>query len=169
MKSPKGSKVKLRLPDSVASSQDVTALQLELREYARWFTHESIKQRTNASHKSEAPVLSSACKELLAAEGGKKGYDRNSLDNLIKELEHYNRSASVITLTLAAPATGTVKAALVKWCRTNIAPDVLVNFQFNATILGGMVVRYGSHVFDWSFRRKILANRAAFPEVLRNV
>jgi hypothetical protein len=161
--------VKLKLPDSVASSQDVTALQLELRDYARWFTHESIKQRTHVSRKSDEPILSSACKELLATHGNKKELDRSSLDNLIKELERYNRTASVITLTLAAPATGSVKLSLVKWCRANIAPDVLINFQFNATILGGMVVRYGSHVFDWSFRRKILASRANFPEVLRRV
>ncbi|HEV7951811.1 MAG TPA: F0F1 ATP synthase subunit delta [Candidatus Saccharimonadales bacterium] len=161
--------MKLKLPDSVASSQDVTALQLELRDYARWFTHESIKQRTHASHKSDEPILSLACKELLATQRGKKELDRSSLDNLIKELEQYNRNASVITLTLAAPATGSVKLALVKWCRANIAPDVLINFQFNATILGGMVVRYGSHVFDWSFRRKILASRGNFPEVLRRV
>lgn len=161
--------MKLVLPDSVASSQDVTALQLEVREYARWFTHESIKQRTNAHHKSEEPILSNACKELLAAQGGKKGLDRAALDSLAKDLEHYSRTAPTITLTLAAPATGTIKASLVKWCRSNIAPDTLVNFQFNATILGGMVVRYGSHVFDWSFRRQILANRDKFPEVLRRV
>lgn len=161
--------MKLTLPDSVASSQDVTALQLEVREYARWFMHESIKQQTNVHHKSDEPVLSSACKELLITQGGKKGFDRAALDDLVKELEHYNRTAPTITLTLAAPATGTIKASLVKWCRANIAPDTLVNFQFNATILGGMVVRYGSHVFDWSFRRKILANRDKFPEVMRNV
>lgn len=161
--------MKLRLPDSVASSQDITALQMELRDYARWFTHETIKQRAHATHKSDEPVLSSACKELLASQGGNKELNRNSLDALIKELEHYNRTAAVITLTLAAPATSTVKASLVSWCRANIAADILVNFQFNATILGGMVVRYGSHVFDWSFRRKILAQRDKFPEVLRNV
>jgi hypothetical protein len=161
--------MKLQLPDTVASSQDITALELEVREYARWFTHESIKHRTHASHKSDEPALSPACKELLTTQGGKKGFDRAALDNLVKELEHYNRTAPTITLTLAAPVTGTIKTSLVKWCRTNIAPDTLVNFQFNATILGGMVVRYGSHVYDWSFRRQILANRDKFPEVLRRV
>lgn len=161
--------MKLTLPDSIASSQDVTALQLEVRDYARWFTHESIKQRTHANHRSEAPVLSDACKNLLTTAGGKKELDRTALDSLVKELEHYTRTAPTITLTLAAPATANIKATLVKWCRTNIAPDVLVNFQFNATILGGMVVRYGSHVYDWSFRRQILANRDKFPEVLRHV
>lgn len=161
--------MKLTLPDSVASSQDVTALELEVRDYARWFTHESIKQRTNAKHTSEEPALSDACKELLRVNTGKKGLDRAVLDDLTKELERYIRTAPTITLTLAAPATSAIKATLVKWCRANVTPDVLVNFQFNATILGGMVVRYGSHVFDWSFRRQILANRDKFPEVLRHV
>lgn len=161
--------MKLKLPDSVATSQDVTALQLELREYGRWFAHESIKQRANSSHKNEAPVLSSACQELLGSYGGKKDLDRAALDTLIKELDHYTRTADTVTFTLAAPPTASVKASLVKWSRTHIAPDILVNFQFNATILGGMVVRYGSRVFDWSFRRQILANRGNFAEVLRRV
>lgn len=161
--------MKLRLPDSVATSQDVSALQLELRDYARWFAHEAIKQRTNARHASEAPTLSGACQEMLATEGGKKGVDRELLDKLIKELDHYTRTADVITFTLAAPPTASVKASLVKWSRTNIAPDILVSFQFNTTILGGIVVRYGSRVFDWSFRRQILANRSNFAEVLRHV
>jgi hypothetical protein len=161
--------VKLKLPNSVASSQDVTALQLEVREYARWFAHEAIKQRTHTKHKGEAPAISEACQELLNMQEGKKGLSQADLDTLIKELAHYTRTAPTITLTLAAPVTGTIKMTLVKWCRTNIASDVLVNFQFNATILGGMVVRYGSHVFDWSFRRQILANRSKFPEVLRRV
>lgn len=161
--------MKLTLPDSVASSQDITALQLEVRDYARWFTHESIKQRAHTAHKSEAPMLSDACSELLRLNTSKQALDRAALDALVKELERHTRTAPTITLTLAAPATSSIKANLVKWCRTNIAPDVLVNFQFNATILGGMVVRYGSHVFDWSFRRDILANRAKFPEVLRRV
>jgi hypothetical protein len=161
--------VKLRLPDSVASSQDVTALQLEVHEYARWFAHEAIKQRAHAKHRSDAPAMSEACQELLNMQGGKKGLSQADLDTLIKELTHYTHTAPTITLTLAAPVTSTVKMALVKWCRANIAADVLVNFQFNATILGGIVVRYGSHVFDWSFRRQILASRSKFPEVLRRV
>ena len=161
--------MKLKLPDSVASSQDVIALQLEVRDYARWFAHEAIKQRTHAKHKSVAPALSDACQEILRNYGSKKELSRTDLDTLAKELEHYTKTAPTITLTLAAPVTSSIKTILVKWCRSNIAPDILVNFQFNATILGGMVVRYGSRVFDWSFRRQILANRDKFPEVLRHV
>lgn len=161
--------MKLNLPASVASSQDVTALQLELREYARWSAHEAIKKSAGSHKTSSAPVLSAAAQELLAAQGGKKGLSAGQLSDLIKELDSYARHAPTITFTLAAPAPAPVKASLVAWARRNIRDDLLVNFQFNATILGGLVVRYGSHVYDWSFRRQILANRAAFGEVLRRV
>lgn len=161
--------MKLKLPDSISSSQDLTSLQLELREYTRWFAHDAMKQRISGKSTTEAPILSPAANELLHALGGSKSLSQHDLDELIKTLDAYKRSASTMTITLAAPPTSDIKQTLVGWCRQNIAPDVLVTFQFNSTLLGGMVVRYGSRVYDWSFRRQILAARANFPEVLRRV
>ncbi|HET8883890.1 MAG TPA: F0F1 ATP synthase subunit delta [Candidatus Saccharimonadales bacterium] len=161
--------MKLSLPSSVASSQDLTALLLEVRDYARWVAHESIKKRVDTKGASEPPILSPALTELLRGQGFKKPLDRQNLDELIKALEKYHATAPSITLTLAAPPTSDIKKTLVTWCRENIAPNILVTFQFNTTLLGGMVVRHGSHIFDWSFRRQILAARNQFPEVLRRV
>jgi F0F1-type ATP synthase delta subunit len=161
--------MKFKLPDSVSTLQDVTSLQLEVREYARWFAHDAMKKRVNVKHASEAPTLSPATKDFLREASAQHSLTQHALDDLIKTLDTYKKTASTITITLAAPPTTDVKKTLVNWCRENIAPDVLVSFQFNATLLGGMVVRYGSRVFDWSFRRQILAARASFPEVLRRV
>jgi F0F1-type ATP synthase delta subunit len=91
------------------------------------------------------------------------------LDKLIETLEDYGTSAPIITITLAAPAPNSLKKTLIDWCRKNIAPNALIDFRFNATMLGGMVVQYGSRIYDWSFRRQILAARDKFPEILRNV
>lgn len=159
----------LKLPDSISSSQDLTSLQLEIREYARWFAHDAMKQRISGKSTTNSPVLSPAANEMLRTAGGSKSLSQHDLDNLIKTLDAYKRSASTMTITLAAPPTSDIKQTLVGWCRQNIAPDVLVTFQFNSTLLGGMVVRYGSRVYDWSFRRQLLAARANFPEVLRRV
>lgn len=161
--------MKLKLPDSVASLQDLAALQLELHDYTKWVAHESVKQRVGAKHNNPAPFLTPAASELLRAWNGTKAETPQSLDSLMKTLEEYRSSAPAITVTLAAPPTSTIKATLVAWCRQNIAPNVLISFQFNATLLGGMVIRYGSRVFDWSFRRQILGARQTFPEVLRRV
>lgn len=161
--------MKLRLPDSISSPQDVTALLLEINEYARWFYHNGVKERTHTKHIVMPPVLSPAALELLRSSSGDKLLNQQTLDSLIKELEKYSKGAPSLTITLAAPPPADVKQTLVAWCRANVAPNILVNFQFNAVLLGGMVVRYGSHIFDWSFRRQILAAREKFPEVLRRV
>ena len=47
--------MKLRLPDSVSSLQDVAALELEVRDYAKWFTHNEIKQQVHARRGSAPP------------------------------------------------------------------------------------------------------------------
>lgn len=161
--------MKFRLPDSVASSQDLTALLIEVREYARWFAHESIKQRMDAAHVSAQPVLSQATTDFIRTQALKSKMTQQGLDGLVKMLESYSRTAPSITLTLAALPTLGIKSTLVAWCRDNVAPDVLVTFKLNTTLLGGMVVQYGSRVFDWSFRRQILSTRERFPEVLRSV
>jgi len=161
--------MKLKLPGSIASKQDLTTLEIEIREYSRWFAHESIKKRVNAKYASESPVMSLGAMELLREWKAKHQIDQDSLDTLIKTLEEYGKTSPSITITLAAAPPNNIKMTLVNWCRENIAPDIIVNFRFNATILGGMVINYGSRVFDWSFRRQILANRGILPEVLRRV
>lgn len=157
----------LKLDSTVCSPQDVQGLVDELRAYARWFSHNSVKQRLKVrGHGTAEPELSPAGRALVRE---LKPVSATSLDNLLATLDTYKSKAPLVTITLAAPPAPGIKKSLVSWCRDNLAPNVLVNFQFNAALLGGLVVRTGSRVFDWSFRRQILDNRAKFPEVLRNV
>lgn len=155
--------MKLKLPSSVASQQDLGALEREVREYARWFAHEAIKKRSGVKHASEPPALSTGAKELV------RGAEQAQLEEIIETLKTYATGAPSITITLAAPPPNSLKTTLIAWCRENIAPNILVNFRFNSALLGGMVVHSGSRVFDWSFRRQVLENRDKFPEVLRRV
>lgn len=159
----------LRLPGSIASSQDLKSLIIEVHEYANWYAHESVKMKVNAKDGSPTPTLSATAIELLRDWKADQQISAESLDLLIKTLEQYVSNSPSMTITLAALPTSSLKTALVNWCRTNVAPDILVSFRFNSNLLGGMVVQYGSHIFDWSFKRKILSNRGIFPEVLRRV
>jgi hypothetical protein len=142
---------------------------MEIHEYANWYAHESVKIRVKAKSESSSPTLSAAALELLRDWKADQQISAESLDLLIKTLEQYSSTSPSMTITLAALPTSILKTALVNWCRENIAPSILVSFRFNSSLLGGMVVQYGSHVFDWSFKRKILENRGIFPEVLRRV
>jgi hypothetical protein len=141
----------------------------ELRIYARWFSHNAIKKRLRVRRASEQPLLSHAATEILRDWSVLKPLSVSSIDELIAALETFQEHAPMLTITLPAPPTPGIKAKLVDWCRKNIATDTLVSFDFNAALLGGLVVKTDSHIFDWSFRRQILDNRAKIPEVLRNV
>lgn len=162
--------MKFELNDAVASPQDLQALIHEVHDYARWYGHNAIKKQAHAKHPtSEQPELTPATKAVLHDWQAKQPLSRSSLDELIRNLERHLHDAPTLTITLAAPPTTDIKKLLTSWCRQNITPNILVRFEFNQGLLGGLVVRYGSHIFDWSFRRQILAERAKFPEVLRRV
>lgn len=157
------------LPDAIASSQDLMALIIDVKRYTEWYRHESIKKQVNVSSAKEALQLSPVSVDVIRAWSSEAELTTQRLDELIANLEDYQKKAPTMNITLAAPASRGLKTAMVAWCRKNISPTVLVTFEFNATILGGMVVRNGSHVYDWSMRRGILENRAKLPEVLRSV
>jgi len=162
-------KARINLPDSVASLQDLTALMLEVREYTKWFSHNAILQRVSKKRVTKPMPLSPSAGMLLRDWENIQPITVRSLDELIDILNLYKNTAPTITITLAAPATNDIKHTLIGWCRTNIAPNIMVAFGFNATLLGGMVVHHGSRIFDWSFRRQILNGRERFGEVLRRV
>jgi hypothetical protein len=161
--------MKLKLPASICSPQDLEALLSEVREYAKWYSHAAVRQRLSLKQAVEQPTVSPAAAELLNERSAKKPLTQDSIDDLIADLHDFRDSAPRLTITLAAPAHGELKRTLAAWCRDNIEPNILVSFQFNSTLLGGMVVRYGSRIFDWSFRRQIVNQREKFPEALRNV
>lgn len=163
------STVKLVLPPSVSSLQDVNSLMMELREYAKWFAHNEIKHQVHAKKGSPPPEVSSAMHELLRSWTGTRLLTSTQLNELVTALDALKRSAPVVSVTLAAPVTHDLKVTIVNWCREHIDPQALVSFAFTSTILGGIVIRYGSHVHDWSFRKQLLHSDVSFAKVLRNV
>lgn len=160
----------LELPSSVTSLEDLKGIIMELQTYAKWFAAASIKQRVSTkSAVANPPTLSAESIALVQELSSQQQLSSKNLETLIANLRAIAERSPQLTITLAAPAPVKLKKELVTWCREHIAPSALISFKFNATLLGGMVVQYGSHVHDWSFRRQILANRNHFPEVLRRV
>lgn len=159
----------LKLPIEVVSPQDLTSLLIELRSLDTWLAHESIKQKVAGSTIANPPIMSPAASSILNASKGSGGITRKLIESLVASLEDYSKQAPSMTITLAAPANNKLKQSLVAWCRANITDDILVTFRFNSTLLGGMVVRYKSQIFDWSLKRQLLANRSKIPEIIRNV
>jgi len=157
------------IPDSVASAQDLTGVLNDVQAYAKWASRELIKQKVAGKSAGAQPAVSLEATAIIRDWSGGKPMSQTSIDGLLKALEEYKKSAPTITITLAAIPSGEVKAKLVAWCRKELAAGVLVSFRLNRNILGGMVVAYGSHIHDWSFRRKLIEAEKPFHEVLAGV
>ena len=162
--------MKSNLPSSIVSAQDLTMVIREIQDYTAWANHETIKQKAGSKKQlTPAPELTYAATELISAWGKTKGATADSYRQLVEALERIAKNAPTITITLAGPAPQHLKEHIVAWCRENLSENILVTFKFNRTILGGMVVRAGSHIYDWSLHRKLLDNGHAFTEVLSHV
>ena len=158
------------LPDNVWSPDDLAELMSDLERYNQWLSGYQVKLRvTSDAAATKPPDVSAASLAYLQMLHDKQALSTGSIERLLDELRAIELTAPRLNFTFAAPPSGGLKKTFVRWCRTHIAPNALISFQFNKTILGGMVVRYGSHIFDWSLRRDILANRDKFTEVLRRV
>lgn len=164
----KGWIMELKLPEDVISTQDLKAVVIEIRRYAKWFAQANIKLRVSKVGPTEPPSVSPVAFKLITEFAGQQ-VSQKSLDTLLLALEAFATKAPHVSITLAAVAPGTLRKTMVAWWRRQIDPRMLVDFHFNSAILGGMVVRYGSHVYDWSFRQKIMNSRDIFPETLRRV
>lgn len=160
--------MKLQLHDDVISPQDLKAVILEVRQYAKWYSQYAVKARVGSSASDQPPAVSPAAAALIK-DWANNQPSQKSLDELLVALGKIETTSPRVTITLAAPAPGSLKKTLVEWCRHNIGANILVTFRFNSTLLGGLVVQHGSHIYDWSFRRQILAASDKFPEVLRHV
>jgi len=161
--------MKLDIEDLVYSTQDLRAVILDVQKYSRWFSQYSNKKRISDSQSEPAPTLSEVAVGIIKDFAKETPINQNSLDELVKYLNNIATESPRITITLAAVPPLKLKKLIVVWCRKNIKPNILVDFKFNSTLLGGMVIHYGSHVYDWSFRKQIMAKRQNFPEALRHV
>jgi hypothetical protein len=151
------------------STQDLKEVILEVHKYATWFNQTAVKMRITKDNSYELPTILPAATNIINEWLAGRAPSQKSIQDLLTALEDFEATAPIVTVTLAAPPPNSLKQTLAEWFRKNVDPNTLVNFKFNRTILGGMVVSYKSHVYDWSFRRQILTSKEKFPEVLRNV
>ena len=161
--------MKLQLADELSSPQDLKAAIMDIRLYAKWFEQAVTRKKVSGSASDDAPSILPPATDLIKQWHAHVQPSRDSFDSLITALDNYLARAPRIYIPLAAVPNTDLKKKLIAWCRQNINAGILVEFKLNSTMLGGLAVRHGSHTYDWSFRRQILAARNKFPEILRNV
>lgn len=160
----------LKLPPTLASVEQLEGVMFELTEYLDWSRQSQIKTKVAPAKAGVEPKAWSAeLQAILETWSEGKELTMHKVEDLMKELQHVRKTAPAIHLTLAAVPGVAMRQQFVTWFRDEIHPQVLLSFSANRTILGGMVLRAGSHIYDYSWRKLLLAKRDILPELVSHV
>ncbi len=160
--------MKLNLGENIISPADLRSLIEEVEAYAAYSRHRHIQARAGARPTKNTPRISETANEFLAANKPKDGYKLRDLDRLIAELEQRYHKSPQARITLADIASTGLKLSISNWLRLNVNESVLIDFRSDSTILGGMIVVVGSHIYDWSMRRQLLETKNKLIDLVSN-
>lgn len=156
----------VKLPDGITTPQQVEACLMDLEAYIGSVRDRSVRQ--TATQTNEAPPqLSAELVIVLAAAGLGENPNVQQLEEL-KALVGTWRELPIIEVTLPAIPGPTLRKQLVSWFRA-LGQPVLVQFSFQRELAGGLMVRTPKRVYDFSFRRQIMAGREKLGEAMRRV
>lgn len=149
----------MRLPTDIYSPDSLSATLFELSTYTSKLRDAGVRGKSSAA--PEAPAALAHVLDLFNIDST----DLKSLEKLSKDLEAHLLKAPVVHITLAALPGNAMKRQLTDWFRASVSPDVLLTFTARTDIGGGIVLQAGSHVYDFSFKRLLVANKARIAEI----
>lgn len=129
----------------------------------------SVRAKTAGRDSEVATPHTSALMTGLLQSNDFKANDPRSFEIISKGFNIIRDKAPVVHLTLAALPNRTLKRQLVEWFRHEINPYMLLTFAVRTDIGGGIVVRAGSHIYDFSFRQQIIGNKHRISEIYESV
>lgn len=157
----------MKLPVDIYSPDQLSALILEVGGYSGRLRDAAVRAKTGSGQVS-LPEVPDLLAQLLE-ESGIKPNDTTAIDGLRKELEEKLKKSPVVHLMLAAHPTAAIKRQFTTWFRTEINPEILLTFAVRSDIGGGLILQAGSHVYDFSFKRRLLANKKRIAEIAASV
>lgn len=149
----------MKLPVDIYSPDSLSATLFELSTYVSNLRDAGVRAKNGA--KPEPPAALAHVLDLLDTDPT----NLEKLEKLSKDLEAHLLKAPVVRVTLAALPGNAMKRQITSWFRSQISSDVLLTFVARADIGGGIVVQAGSHVYDFSFKRLLVANKARLAEI----
>jgi hypothetical protein len=156
----------LHLPVDMQSPDQVSGVLVELKQYCGELR--DAKTRAKVGGKADKPEAPGHLESLLKSSGISLE-DMPALEALQSQLESTLKDAPVMHVTLAAPASRTLKRQLTVWFRTQVHPVSLLTFTARGDIGGGIILRAGSHIYDYSFQAAILENKSRLMEISGSV
>lgn len=156
----------MTLPDTIYSPDQVSAAILELNTYQAAL-HDAMV-RSQGGQNISLPEPGGLLSDLFSALNIRPD-NGSMIEAVTKDLSQILTKSPVVHITLAAAPTHAIKKQLTAWFRTEINPSLLITFAVRSDLGGGIVLRAGSKVYDFSFKRQLLANKQRIAEIAQSV
>ncbi|HWZ65229.1 MAG TPA: hypothetical protein VNX65_00345 [Patescibacteria group bacterium] len=151
------------LPIDLYSPDQLSVLMLELYKHTEALRNN--RARTRVTKKSDStPPVTALLLEVLK-EFDISVDDLTAAEQLLPKLELIRSKALVVHVILATPPNEDLRHQITQWFRTEIHPLLFLTFAARRDIGGGMLLRAGSHQYDFSFRKQLLDNKAKISEI----
>ena len=152
----------LKIPESLASKQDVTHIHRELR----IFTDKVDQSIMRHEDPIEYPPISNSLREL-AVENQTDLRDPKACDNLMLRIEELKLNAPTVHISFPMEPSNEVLQKLIRWLRKEVSPDIFIQIGLQPTIAAGVVVRTPNKMFDFTLRSHLGKSRDKLIEVLK--
>lgn len=150
----------LVLPVDTYSPDQLSELVLQLQDIAALSRDSAARKEAD----DDLPDMSPSLTELLEA-NKIDAKDVTALEGLSKELAKMLDTAPTVHILLSAMPGRAMRRQFTTWFRTEIHPLILMTFAARSDLGGGAIVQAGSHLYDLSFRRSIIDNKARLTEI----
>lgn len=147
------------LPPDIYSPDQLSQTMLDLQDLASHVR--SATARGNPKERTEMPEL---LIQLLKTNNVDCD-DIAAIEDLATNAQKILDKAPTIRVMLAAAPGTIIKRTITDWFRKNTSPIVLIVFSARSDLGGGIAVQAGSNLYDMSFRRQILENKARLTEI----
>jgi F0F1-type ATP synthase delta subunit len=152
----------LKIPEILASRQDITHVHRELRIFADMVDQSIMRHDDPIKYPPISDTLRS-----LAIDNQVDLRDPRACDKLLLQLEELKQGCPTVHISFPADPTRDVLQKLVVWFRKEINPQVFIQIGLQPTIAAGIVLRTPNKVFDFSLRQHLYKNRDKLIEVLK--
>jgi F0F1-type ATP synthase delta subunit len=153
----------VRLPADLYSPEQLGAVIMELRVYVGALRDRQV--RAKVKHTEVAAPQASALLQSVMECAQTATTDKGAVEDLQHQLETIRDQAPTAHLMMAALPNHDLKRKLTDWFREQVHPYALLTFAARADIGGGVILQAGSHIYDYSFRKQIQANRHRISEI----
>jgi len=160
--------VKLTLPDNISSPDQLLDFVDNLTAYQSYIRRLNVANKVKVGHpaKIEAPAMPVELISFLDTQFGDEGATIERLEKIKDFFLELRKDSPTVHIMMAFLPTTSERIMMTHWFRENIAPNILLNFSQNSDVIGGLIVRTKTKIFDLSFRTILLSNQKKLMELI---